>query len=65
MPKDFENFAKVANVFTKSGHTDCLPMRVLKRERERERERSRIIPRMALSFAGVEAIRGDENSAKI
>ena len=63
MPKDFENFAKVANVFTKSGHTDCLPMRVLKRERERER--SRIIPRMALSFAGVEAIRGDENSAKI
>ena len=61
MPKDFENFAKVANVFTKSGHTDCLPMRVLKRERER----SRIIPRMALSFAGVEAIRGDENSAKI
>ena len=38
MPKDFENFAKVANVFTKSGHTDCLPVRVLKRERERERE---------------------------
>ena len=36
MPKDFENFAKVANVFAKSGHTDCLPMLVLKREREEE-----------------------------